>query len=245
MSELNEIVPVARCLLVDRMDRQLQPEHQTTHSDDYSHPPLFRFDRVKEAHFSNLGLTSSSKPRFQPSSGYVLQPLPVRTGVLKTGALAATSPSVISIAARTEQMLDDVQSHMIGMESRMKRSILWPDLKFRFNVLKEVSEIPDDSAEFANLTWVSKRKRVVELIKKWKAKKERQQSDSFFKRKKFLSKLKEYGESELRGMFPRLNEDIVVPVERVTSIRCDDCRRQVFQVEGQTFHKCPTRSNTS
>lgn len=233
------MVGIAKPLLPHQPDRCLPHEHVSFMREDYSDFPIITSDWNKKSFFAGLGLGHAAGDRFTPPSGMRTLPLTKRTAVLSSGVLPFSCTTVFAMVRHSNKLITDMAAHQLEKEQAMSYSILWPDEKFRKR-MAEIGTLPSSDAEFADLNWVTKRKRVNEIEKKRKAKEDEKEDDKCLKRRKLLSRLKEYPVQELRSMFPKLNQeteiDMGVPVK---GRHCGKCGKIVFKVDGHLYHKCP------
>ena len=233
----DDVALVAKPLVPHGPDRCLPHEHVTFVREDYrSH--LIRHDYEKNSFFAGMGLKPVSGPRFTARSGMQALPLAKRIATLSSGALPFSCRMVFALVNHSGKTICDMAAHLLEKERSLTHSILWPDAKFRKRVA-EIGSVPSSDAEFADLSWTTKRKRLHEIEKKRKAKQDFIAEELALKRRKLLSRLKEYPEKELRSMFPKLNQKVVVPViETFEPYECGSCQKTVFEVDGHVYHKC-------
>lgn len=231
-----------RPLLPSKPDRCFPHEHVALINDDYAHFPLQKsVDREKISFFEGLNLQSVSASRSTVPPLFAIRSLSIakRTAALSSGVLPFTCKNMFAFAKHSDNLITDTTAYVLEKERALCYSILWPDEKFRKKVMRERIVIPSSDAEFANMNWVSKRKRSFELEKKRKEKQQLIANEVADKRRKFLYRLKEYGEKELRSMFPKLDQQTIVEVEKLQQYKCSSCDKLIYVVDGLCIHnKC-------
>jgi hypothetical protein len=213
-------------------------EHVSFIQEDYKLFPIRKQDIERESFFSGIGLKEVTTQQSTNRISHINSlPHSNRKSILSPGLLPFTSRCVYPIAKYTDQIIPDLSSYVMKSDRSLSRRILWPDAKFRKRVA-EIGLIPSPDAEFQNLNWVTKRKRVAELGKKRRLKHDFVESEAEDKRKKLLMQLNSYPTRELLTMLPQITQDYAVVIERAEPIICPSCYKQVYSVEGRVYHNC-------
>ena len=237
-------LPISALLADHYSNVRLSTDHRVIQADDYKRHPFTCVDVEKRSFFKNLGLKMKQEERLQERSGILMQPLASRVAIVTSNvhALPFSSPSMLCMVKFAGELVSDMSALVRSQQTRMFRSTLWPSASTKKLVLQSPQQpLPSSDADFANMAWVSKRKRLAEIEKKRKQKRDLVASDREDKRKKLIERLKQYSEKERRSILPNLYRPAQVEVERLESSKCTRCPNLVFNVEGQRWHTCIAR----